>query len=141
MKKLLTLLTAIILFTSFSPRKELTWMAIGDSITYLNEHPEEADNRITAGYMTMVRDKLPYIHYTNHGHSGWTTATMANAIEKLNIKTADIYTIFLGTNDWWSGLPTGTPPDYAGKTGNQTMYGAYRTIMPSLFSLISAIAI
>jgi lysophospholipase L1-like esterase len=135
MKKLLIILTILILFTSFSSRKDLTWAAIGDSITYLNEHPEETDNRITEGYMTMVRDKLPYIHYTNHGHSGWTTATMANAIQTLHIEKADIYTIFLGTNDWWSGLPTGTLSDYANKTGNHTMYGAYHTIIDKIRSL------
>ncbi|GAC1302689.1 MAG: hypothetical protein NVSMB24_07640 [Mucilaginibacter sp.] len=135
MKKLLILLTVFTLLTSLTPKKQLTWMAIGDSITELNNHPDEADHRITKGYMTMVTEKLPDIHYINHGHSGWTTATMANAIEKLHIEKADIYTVFLGTNDWWSGLPTGTFSDYAGKTGNQTMYGAYRTIIDKIRNL------
>src|ERR1700740_3547958 len=101
MKKLVALLSVFCLFTSFTPKPQLSWMAIGDSITFLDGHPDEADNRITKGYMTMVVEKFPYIHFVNHGHSGWTTATMANAIETLHIEKADIYTVFLGTNDWW----------------------------------------
>jgi hypothetical protein len=64
MKKLFLLLTLFSLFTSFN-RKEITWVAIGDSITYLNDHPDETGNRITNGYMTKVIKKLPYIHFIN----------------------------------------------------------------------------
>ena len=35
----------------------MVWVAIGDSITYLNEHLGEANNRITKGYMTRVVEK------------------------------------------------------------------------------------
>jgi hypothetical protein len=40
MKKLLVLLIIAYSFTSFS-KKEISWTAIGDSITYLNDHPNE----------------------------------------------------------------------------------------------------
>ncbi|PSL22381.1 hypothetical protein [Chitinophaga ginsengisoli] len=40
MKKLLPILLSIILLCSFR-KKELTWVAIGDSITYLNDHLDE----------------------------------------------------------------------------------------------------
>ena len=60
---------AVCVITSFKP-KEITWTAIGDSITYLNEHADETGNRISKGYMTMVTEKLPNIHYKNQGHNG-----------------------------------------------------------------------
>ena len=53
MKKFFFLLLIILCGSSFVPPKTL-WIAIGDSITYLNEHPDEAGNRITKGYMTRV---------------------------------------------------------------------------------------
>lgn len=117
--------------------KELTWVAIGDSITYMNEHLDEAGNRITAGYMTRVVEKLPYIHYINKGYNGWKAVDIANRIESLKLQKADIYTVFLGTNDWWHGQPIGTMDDYRNDTGNNTVYGAFRTIMNKLKSLNS----
>ena len=110
-------------------------MAIGDSITYLDAHHEEANNRVTKGYMERVTDKLPYINYVNHGHSGWTTMSMAKAIEKLNIEKADIYTVFLGTNDWWQGLSIGSIDDYKNSTGDSTVFGAYRVIVNKIRTL------
>lgn len=49
MKQKVLLLILIGILTSFSPKK-ITWVAIGDSITYLNDHPKETGNRITKGY-------------------------------------------------------------------------------------------
>src|SRR5690349_16022236 len=70
----------LLILTSFSP-KALTWVAIGDSITYLNEHQNETGNRVTKGYMTRVTERLPYIHYINQGHNGWTSGGIAQNIE------------------------------------------------------------
>jgi len=134
MKKLLLLVFISLLITSFSD-KQIKWIAIGDSITYLNEHPEEAGNRITKGYMTMVVEKLPQISYINKGYNGWTASRVAGEIEKLEIEPADIYTIFLGTNDWWGSVPLGTLKDYTENTGNKTFYGSYRIIINKLRSL------
>lgn len=134
MKKILPLaVTAFIIF-SFAP-KEKTWVAIGDSITYLNEHPDETGNRITKGYMTMVTQKLKNIHYINQGHNGWTSGGIAQEIEKLGIVKADIYSIFLGTNDWWQGRPVGKLEDYINNTGNNTVYGSFRIIINKLRGL------
>jgi lysophospholipase L1-like esterase len=134
MKKLLVLLTFVCLFSSFKP-KTLTWTALGDSITYLNEHLDETGNRVTKGYMTRVVEKLPYIQYTNQGHNGWTAVRIAESIDNLGLTKSDIYSVFLGTNDWWGGKPLGRFVDYQNNTGNATVYGSFRTIINKLRSL------
>ena len=117
MKRLLFIIVIAAITTSFT-KKEITWTAIGDSITYLNEHADETGNRITKGYMTLVTEKLPNIHYINQGHNGWTSGGIGNDIEKLGLTKTDIYSIFLGTNDWWAGRTLGTLADYQNNTGN-----------------------
>ncbi len=134
MKKIILLLLISITHYSFTP-KELTWVAIGDSITYLNDHQDETGNRITKGYMTRVVEKLPNIQYINKGFNGWTATNIAHEIEKLGIPKADVYSVFLGTNDWWSGKPIGSFKDYEGNTGTGTIYGAFRVIIDKLHSL------
>ena len=134
MKKLLLLIFTILIISSFT-EKQVRWIAIGDSITYLNEHPDETGNRVTKGYMTRVVEKLPQISYTNKGYNGWTASRVAGEIENLGIEPSDIYTIFLGTNDWWGGVPLGTLSDYTENKGNKTFYGSYRLIINKLLSL------
>lgn len=136
MKKILLSALAVLFLVAFKPRP-LTLVAIGDSITYLNEHQNETGNRITKGYMTRVTEKLSNIHYTNQGHNGWTSIRIADSIEKLGIQKADIYSIFLGTNDWWQGRPLGTFSNYQNNTGTGTVYGAFRVIINKLRSLNS----
>lgn len=116
-------------------RKTMSWVAIGDSITYLNEYTNEAGNRIKKGYMTGVVERLPNINYINQGHNGWTSGGIAEQIEKLGIAKADIYSIFLGTNDWWQGRPLGKLPNYINNSGNNTVYGSFRIIVNKLRSL------
>ncbi len=137
MKKTTSLILALLVFTSFTSHKELTWMAIGDSITYMNGRPELCKNRISKGYMDDVVEKLPYIKFTNNGHSGWTAKGIADNINNLDIVKSDIYSVFLGTNDWWTCLPLGAISDYENNTGNQTVYGSYRTIIDKIRSLNS----
>lgn len=134
MKKLLLLILTACVISSFSLKK-ITWVAIGDSITYLIEHADETGNRITKGYMTRVVEKLPDINYINQGHNGWTSGGIANDIEKLGLVKADVYSVFLGTNDWWAGRPLGTFKDYQNNTGNNTVYGSFRIIINKLRSL------
>ncbi|MES1216200.1 MAG: SGNH/GDSL hydrolase family protein, partial [Bacteroidota bacterium] len=134
MKKIVLFIGLILAVSSFS-KKEMKWVAIGDSITYLNEHQNETGNRVTKGYMTRVVEKLTYIKYTNQGHNGWTSGGIAEQIEKLGIEQADIYSIFLGTNDWWQGRPLGTIDDYKNNSGNNTVYGSFRIIINKLRSL------
>src|SRR5690606_38860931 len=99
------------------------------SITYLNEHPDETAHRITKGYMTRVVEKRPHIRYINQGHNGWTAVRIAEQIDKLGLEKADYYTVFLGTNDWWGGLPLGSTADYRQNTGAATTTGAFRIIV------------
>jgi lysophospholipase L1-like esterase len=137
MKNVLLLAALTLIMSSFMQQKELSWVAIGDSITYLNEHPDEAGNRITKGYMTLVTEQLPNIHYTNKGYNGWTSGGIAESFDKLDIKKADVYSIFLGTNDWWQGRPLGTIEHYKNDSGNSTVYGSFRIIINKLRSLNS----
>lgn len=134
MKKILLALVLFIFCVSFS-HKSITWVAIGDSITYLNEHADETGNRVTKGYMTMIKERLPNISYINQGHNGWTSGGIAKEIDNLGIVKADVYSIFLGTNDWWGGRPIGTLDDYKNNTGNNTVYGSFRIIINKLRAL------
>jgi len=133
--KHLLLIFIIFLITSSFTEKQVTWSAIGDSITYLNEHPEETGNRITKGYMTRVVEKIPQISYINKGYNGWTASQVAGEIDNLGFESSDVYTVFLGTNDWWSEVPLGTWKDYLENTGNSTFYGSYRIIVNKLRNL------
>jgi lysophospholipase L1-like esterase len=139
MKKRLPLMVVAIMaitMMKFSFKAEpITWVAIGDSITYLNDHTDETGNRVTKGYMTRVAEKLPNIHYVNQGHNGWTSGGIAAAIDTLGLVKADVYSVFLGTNDWWQGRPLGAITDYLDNTGNTTVYGSFRIIINKLRSL------
>lgn len=134
MKKPVALIVLIAFISSFT-FKEISWVAIGDSITYLNDYQKETGDRVTKGYMTLVTEKLPHIKYINQGHNGWTSGGIANSIEKLGLIKADVYSIFLGTNDWWQGRPLGQLTDYKNNTGNSTVYGSFRIIIDKLRSL------
>ncbi len=85
--------------------------------------------------MTKVTAQHPNIKYINQGHNGWTTVGIAKEIENLGLTKTDIYSVFLGTNDWWSGLPLGSMSDYLKNTGLKTTYGAYRIIINKIRSL------
>lgn len=134
MNKFILAVTAIFLLASFT-HKELTWVAIGDSITYLNDHQNETQNRLTKGYLTQTTEALPYIHYVNKGYNGWTSGGIADSFDKLEIPKGDVYSIFLGTNDWWQGRPIGTLDDFKNNTGNGTINGSFRIILDKIRAL------
>jgi lysophospholipase L1-like esterase len=134
MKIRLIALVLLCQLTAFTPGV-ITWTAIGDSITYLNDHHDETGYRITNGYMAMVVAQHPNIKYINQGHNGWTTAGIAKEIENLGLAKTDVYSVFLGTNDWWSGLPLGSMNDYISNAGVKTTYGAYRIIINKIRNL------
>ena len=119
----------------FHSKTHGTWVAIGDSITYLNDHVNETGNRVTKGYMTGVVEKLPNINFINQGHNGWTSSGIAKAIDSLGLVKADVYSVFLGTNDWWHATPVGSMQDYKSNTGLGTVYGSFRIIINKLHQL------
>ncbi|HEY4108726.1 SGNH/GDSL hydrolase family protein [Puia sp.] len=130
---ILVILAGLSFCASFTHRP-ITWVAIGDSITYLNDHPNETGNRLTKGYLTDVVEKLDYVHYLNIGRNGWTTQNFARSIDKIEIPAGDVYTIFLGTNDWWHGHRIGTWADYQNATGDSTVYGCMRVLIDKIRS-------
>lgn len=134
MKKYYILFIVLCICSSFT-QTQLTWVAIGDSITYLNDHPEETGNRVTKGYLTGVTQQLPNLRYINQGHNGWTSGDIAGKIDELGIVKADVYSVFLGTNDWWNGRPLGTINDYRNATGNNTVFGSFRIIIDKIRQL------
>lgn len=134
MKKICLLFIFFFALSAFAP-KEITWLALGDSITYLNDHLDETGNRVTKGYLTRVVEKLPHIRYINQGHNGWTAVKIAKQIDQLGLVKADVYSVFLGTNDWWAALPLGTIADYTENNGDSTVYGAFRIIINKIKTL------
>ncbi|MCY7422950.1 MAG: SGNH/GDSL hydrolase family protein [Chitinophagaceae bacterium] len=134
MKKL-SLLFLIAVISICSAPRQITWVALGDSITYINDDLKETNNRLTKGYLTQVVEKLPGIHYINKGYNGWTGGRIADQINKLDLQKADVYTVFLGTNDWWGGHVIGSLSDYKNNTGTATVYGSFRIIIDKLKSL------
>jgi lysophospholipase L1-like esterase len=134
MKKYVFILIAAFLLSSFT-QKEVTWVAIGDSITYLNDHLDETGGRVTKGYLTSVTEHLHNLRYINQGHNGWTSGGIAEHIDSLGLVKADIYSVFLGTNDWWAGRPVGTIDDYKSSGSNTTVYGSFRIIITKIRQL------
>ena len=134
MRRSAALILFVLLLTS-SAAPQLKWVALGDSITYLNDHTDETGDRVSKGYMTMVTEQRPSLRYVNKGFNGWTCVKIASEISTLGLEKADVYSVFLGTNDWWQGKRVGTLADYKNGTGNSTFFGAYRTIINTLRKL------
>lgn len=134
MKRFFWLAIVIFVCLGSAPRK-ISWVAIGDSITYLNDHQNETGNRVTKGYMTLITERFSRIQYLNQGHNGWTSVNIADKIESIGLVKADVYTVFLGTNDWWQGKPVGTFADYEQNNGSKTVFGAFKIIVSKLRQL------
>lgn len=129
--KLIVLILFFGILTSFK-RKEVIWVAIGDSITYLNDHLDETGNRVTKGYLARTKEKMPSLVYYNQGYNGWTSVGVAREFDKLGVQKGDVYSVFLGTNDWWAGVPLGTLDDYQKGSGIKTVNGAFRVIVDKI---------
>lgn len=117
------------------PHKAITLTAIGDSFTFLNDHLEESENRVEKGWITRTAELVPNLTYINQGQNYLTSVEIAYKINDLGLKASDVYTIMLGTNDWWLGVKTGTIDDYTNNTGIATLNGAFRVIIDKLRSL------
>lgn len=132
MKKWSLLVLFTFLVVGFTPPNKVKWVAIGDSITYLNDHLEQTGHRVTKGYLTRVVEKMPQLKFQNKGYNGWTVIKIADNIEKIEIEKAEVYSLFLGTNDWWAGNSLGSLEDYKNNSGTKTVFGAYRVITDKL---------
>src|ERR1700744_2118524 len=128
----LTLIAACLFCSLKDNEREVTWVAIGDSITYLNDHTNETGNRVKKGYLTGTAEYFSNLRYINKGYNGWTSGGIAAHIDSLGLTKADIYSVFLGTNDWGQGRPVGTLEDYKNNKGNTSLYGSYRIIINKL---------
>jgi lysophospholipase L1-like esterase len=91
-------------------QKQITWCAIGDSFTYLNDHLDETGYRLKKGYLTRSLSKLSQnVRLVNMGINGSATTDWLAK----DIADADLYTVLLGTNDWFSRhTPLGGRADY-----------------------------
>ena len=106
---------------------EKIWCAIGDSITY------------QGSYIEKIEEKIGFKAIINRGVSG---ATLTNdesgkniTVITENLKTADIYTIYAGTNDFSHNLEIGTISDYDNSTGDSTYYGALRVMVDRIYNI------
>jgi lysophospholipase L1-like esterase len=117
------------------PHRGITLTAIGDSFTFLNDHLEESENRVEKGWITRTAELVPNLTYINQGQNYLTSVEIAYKINDLGLQASDVYTIFLGTNDWWLGVKTGTIDDYTNNTGIETLNGSFRVIIDKLRSL------
>lgn len=117
------------------PQKSITLTAIGDSFTYLNDHLEESQNRVQKGWITRTAELVPGLTYMNKGQNYLTSIEIAYKINELDLQPSDVYTILLGTNDWWLGVKPGTLDDYLNDTKSATLSGAFRVIIDKLRSL------
>ncbi len=133
MKKLLCFALLLLLCLGSAPRKT-QWLALGDSITYLNDHPDQTGNRLTKGYLTLLTEQNPKLDYINKGFNGWSAVKIAQNIDSLGLTKADVYTVFLGTNDWWQGKPVGGGGLQTEK-GSKTVFGSFRIIISKIREL------
>ncbi|WP_373514319.1 SGNH/GDSL hydrolase family protein [Persicitalea sp.] len=131
MKKILAFVLLFAISLGNAPRK-ITLLALGDSITYLNDHLNQTGNRLTKGYLTRITENNPRINYINKGYNGWTSVKVAQNIDSLGLTKAEVYTVFLGTNDWWQGKVVGKISDYEQNTGTGTVYGSFKIITDKL---------
>ncbi len=97
---------------------KIAWCAIGDSITYLNDHLDETGFRVSKGYLSRIQEKVPGLVLNNIGINGSTFRDWVS----VPIPEADLYTVLLGTNDWHQGNPMGTEADFR-KRKKRTILG------------------
>lgn len=115
--------------------RAVTWLALGDSITYLNDHLDETGFRVTKGYLTRVVEQLPWLTCINRGFNGWGVRDFAARLDEWDLEPADVFSIFLGTNDWNAGAPLGDIHDYQDSAGGGTICGAFRVVVDRIRTL------
>ncbi|MCQ2742526.1 MAG: SGNH/GDSL hydrolase family protein [Bacilli bacterium] len=86
-----------------------TYVAIGDSFTFIDQYLFESGGRTKKGYVQRVADLLSFEVEVKHcAVNGGSTYTFT-AIEP---PVGDFYTILLGTNDWYGAAILGNEEDF-----------------------------
>lgn len=111
------------IFTAFEPIGHInnefdgiTWLAVGDSITY-------GDTVNGYAYPNYIADSTA-ITLSKEGHSGYSMGALYN-IRSQFIASCDIATVFAGTNDFNNNIPLGTIND----STTDTFYGTVNLMM------------
>jgi lysophospholipase L1-like esterase len=121
----------------------LTWVAIGDSVTWLNGHTWGSGNDgigMTKGYQDVVSEKIKFKNVISYGANGH-CLPLVNGMDSIltyrsMYEKGDIYTIMLGINhckDIADNL-LGTMDDFDNNTGINTLYGAWRVCLDYIYS-------
>ena len=105
-------------------KKELSWCAIGDSFTYLNDHLDETGYRVSKGYLSRILEKVPGLKLNNIGINGSTYRDWSTQ----PIPKADLYTVLLGTNDWHCGFTIGSEVDFKSRN-SETILGTFGILL------------
>lgn len=87
-----------------------TWVAIGDSFTFLDGNPATALGGFQKGYLGHTLEKLKFpVRLVHLGIDGGVTGNFFD----LSLPEGDFYSILLGTNDWHAALyPSGAREDF-----------------------------
>lgn len=137
-----------------APILDAIYVEIGDSLSW--QYDGKLENfasqgagtgyRAIGGYGQKIRQVFG-ISYANHASHGLNGHTFAEWIASVNTppnsdlvyqvpKNGDIYSVFLGTNDFGKAEPLGTKLDYLNNTlsfsnvaGTKTIYGALRRLV------------
>ena len=138
-------------------KSDATIFQIGDSITFQKDNKKD-DDPVTNpyiykgnGFMRYVCNKLgiPANKHFTRGQNGQTIVGYAKYLQanpaafpksSANLSKL-IWVIELGTNDWGhetQATDIGDKSDYVNKTGNNTVYGALRTIVDYILPDINA---
>lgn len=106
--------------------KFYTWNSIGDSITNAGKYQEYAIKNANI------------LSYNNYGYSGYTATikssddTTSVALKSSDFKVANIYTVFLGTNDFSRNCSIGSMSDTAGQVGS--FIGGLKQILVDIYA-------
>lgn len=107
----------------------LRWLAIGDSLTEINDQLGLTGNRLRKGYITRVCEKIKQLSYVNAGHSGQTFGAALNFTEI--VAGYDIYSIMFGINDFYQNVPKGSISDFTNRTSG-TILGNFGRLVQKI---------
>jgi lysophospholipase L1-like esterase len=119
------------------------YISVGDSITFNDGKEDENTKVIFKGYQTLMNDEIGFKTVKNYGISGASMAKNFNypqkngslAVDdgKKEYSSADLITIFAGTNDFKLKVKLGKIGNLSNKNFDlYTFYGAYRSFIENI---------